>query len=267
MKALKWINTGAFMAMVAVNALAELIPIGGMTTGQISEVHPSLFTPAPITFAIWGLIYLLMMFFTVYQHGVLDGSRQSTKVRDKIGPWFALSCVLNILWIFLWHFQLIGLSAVCIALLLLVLNVITSRLSNLQGSDSLLQKITTNAGFSLYYGWIIAATIANISVYLISLGWSGWGITANIWTVIIMLIGTIIAGAVVLIEKNIIAALAVMWAYAGILIRHISPSYYAGAYPYVIAAGFISEVMMLAAILLAQRQQSSRNKHLLHTNQ
>lgn len=250
MKALKWINTGAFVLMVGVNALAELLPIGGRTTGQISELYPNLFTPAPITFAIWGLIYFLLMLFTLYQHGALDGERQSVKVREKIGLWFSVSCGLNILWVFLWHYQLLGLSVLCIALLLIVLIIIEKRLNQLKENENLLQRVTTGVGFSLYYGWIIAATIANISVFLTQSGWNGWGLSADFWTVAVLLIGAVVAGAVAMVERNWIAAAAVMWAYAGILIRHISPAYFGGTHPYVIAAGVISEGLMLTAILL-----------------
>ena len=246
-RALKWINAGAFVAMVVVNGLANLLPIGGKTTGQVSEAYQNLFTPAPITFAFWGLIYLMMLLFTVYQFGILDHGRQSTMIRERIGIWFAMSCAVNILWIFLWHFQCIELSTVSILLLMLVLNVIVKRLKDMNGG--LLQRVSVNTGFSLYYGWIIAASIANICVYLTQQGWDGWGISADFWTIMVMLIGAAIACAVTMIGKDWVASLAVMWAYAGILIRHISPVYYGGTHPYIIVAGIVSELLIMAAIL------------------
>lgn len=251
MKGLKWINTGTFLAMVTVNALAESLPLFGRTTGQISEAYPNLFTPAPVTFAIWGLIYLMMLAFTVYQLGVMDGGAQSTRIREKIGIWFSVSCGLNILWIFLWHGQLIGLSALCMILLLAVLTMIVNRLRDEE--DSLLVKLTTKAGFSLYTGWIIAATIANISVYLTKIGWNGWGLPAEFWTVAVLLAGAMVAAAEVLAAGDRIAAIAVMWAYGGILIRHISPVYLGGSYPWIIAAAIISECLILAAVLFGRR--------------
>lgn len=245
---LRWINTGAFIVMLAVNALAELIPIGGKTTGQISTAYPNLFTPAPVTFSIWGLIYFLMLLFVVYQHGILDRRKKSSVIREKIGPWFAISCALNTLWIFLWHYQMIGLSTVCILMLLIALNVIATRLQD--ESSTILLNVAAKSGFSLYYGWIIAAAIANISVYLTRTGWNGWGISPDIWTVLILFVGAGIAIALTLMKKDWIAALAIMWAYIGILIRHISPSYDAGAHPYIIAAAIASEGLILGAIVI-----------------
>lgn len=264
MKALKWINTAAFAAMVAVNALAELVPIGGMTTGQISAMYPNLFTPAPITFAVWGLIYFLMLLYVVYQHGVLDGEEESTQVREKIGPWFAVSCGLNILWIILWHSLMFALSVMTIVLLLIVLIVITKRL---RGADnSLKMKVTTQAGFSLYYGWIIAATIANISVFLTYTGWDGWGISQQVWTMLVLLTGAVIAGAVVIVGKDRIAGAAVMWAYVGIFIRHVSLAQGEPVYPFIIAAVIVCEMLILGtmlypAVMRQCSEQTASGKH------
>lgn len=248
MAALKWINTGAFAAMVAVNALANLLPIGGNTTGRVSEAYPNLFTPAPITFAIWGVIYLLMAVFIVYQWEVFDGGLHSAKLREDVGLWFTVSCALNIGWIFLWHYGMIGYSTICITLLLAVLMIIRGQLTAAGGN--LLQRMAATSGFSIYFGWIIVATLANIFVWQTKIGWNGWGLPADFWTVTALLIGAVIAAAVVLIGGDRIAGIAVMWAVAGILIRHISPAYYGGAHPFVIAAGFLSDAVILTAILL-----------------
>ncbi|MDO5435006.1 MAG: tryptophan-rich sensory protein [Clostridia bacterium] len=246
--ALKWINTIAFAAMAAVNALANLLPIGGNTVSQVTEAYPNLFTPAPVTFAIWGLIYVLMAVFVIYQWEVFDSGRFSAGVREDIGLWFAVSCALNIAWIFLWHDRLIGPSVLCIALLLISLIMIQGRLGNANGGFML--RMAARTGFSVYYGWIIAATIANISVWLTSIGWNGWGLPADFWTSLVLLVGAGIAFSVVVFGKNGIAGLAVMWAYAGILYKHLSPAWYNGAHPFVIGAGFLGEVIILTAIVL-----------------
>lgn len=191
-----------------------------------------------------------MLAFVVYQLGILDGGEYSTEVREKVGLWFAISCTLNMVWIFLWHYEQIGFSTIVIALLLVTLILINNRLRIVEGN--LLQRLAAKAGFSLYYGWIIAATIANISVFLTQIGWNGWGLSADFWTVTVLLIGAVIAGVVAMIGKNRIAAAAVMWAYAGILFRHFSAAYYGGDHPFVIIIGLISELMILMAILMPQ---------------
>lgn len=248
--ALKWINTIAFAAMVAVNALANLLPIGGNTTGQVSQAYPNLFTPAPFTFAIWGVIYLLLALFVVYQWEVLDGGLHSDSIRRAIGPWFAISCVLNIMWIFLWHYDMIGLSAITMVLLLISLIEIARQASPAGGN--FWQRMAAKAGFSLYFGWIIAATIANVSVLLTKLGWNGFGLPADFWTSAVLLIGAVIACAAVIFgkSKSPLVGIAVMWAYCGILVRHISPAYLGGAHPFVIAFAMLGEALILVTVLM-----------------
>ena len=247
MKKKKWINTIAFAAMIVVNALANLLPIGGNTTAQVSEMYPNLFTPAPVTFAVWGLIYIMMALFVVYQWEVLDHGLYSSQVREDVGIWFTLSCALNIAWVFLWHFRLIGLSVIAIFLLLCSLYMILRRLDG--AGDGFRQQFAARTGFSVYFGWIIAASIANISVLLTKISWGGWGLSADLWTVIVLAAGAAIASAVALAGKNRVAALTVMWAYAGILIRHISPAYLNAAHPFVIAMAFVAETVILVCIL------------------
>ncbi len=248
MKSLKWLNTIALAAVILINALANLLPIGGNTTGQVSAAFPNLFTPAPITFAIWGIIYLAMVAFVLYQWGALDQGTFSTELRESIGLWFVISCAFNIAWIFCWHNKAIGASVVCIVGLLISLIMIQSRIGASNGDN--LRWITVNAGFDIYYGWIIAATIANVSVLLTKQNWDGFGRSDQFWTVAVLLIGAAIGCAVVIKQRKWLSAVAVIWAYAGILIRHLSSSGYGGAYPFVIAAALIGICAMLCTIIV-----------------
>ncbi|MCQ2604032.1 MAG: tryptophan-rich sensory protein [Spirochaetia bacterium] len=248
--ALRWINAALFAAMVAVNALANMLPIGGNTTGEVSAAYPNLFTPAAVTFAIWGIIYLLMAFFTIYQLDISGRSEHSLMVRNKIGIWFAVSCLLNIIWIFLWHNRKTGLSVLCIAALLLSLIIISQKLKALD-SEYRFRRLL-QAGFDIYLGWIIIATIANISVWLVSMGLSGFGLLFMLWTIIMLLAGAAIANFMVSKWQKWFSALAMIWAYIGILIRQISAAGYDCRYTSIILAvcagimiilwGMISEI-------------------------
>ena len=61
------LNIVAYVLTLIVNGLANALPLGGRNTGEISELYPNLFTPAAYVFSIWGLIYVLLGIFTVYQ--------------------------------------------------------------------------------------------------------------------------------------------------------------------------------------------------------
>ena len=75
---LKILNSIAFVIMITVNFLANVLPLGIGSTGDVSEKYPNLFTPAPVTFIVWGLIYLLLLVFVLYQWGLLDGRKNSS---------------------------------------------------------------------------------------------------------------------------------------------------------------------------------------------
>src|SRR5665647_1374498 len=115
-----------FIIMVTINGLANVLPINGMDTGKISDSYPNLFAPAGITFAIWGVIYLLLAIYTIYQTGVFrfKDNEASGELLNKVGIIFSLSSIANAAWIFSWHYQVIPLSmglmiAILISLILI----------------------------------------------------------------------------------------------------------------------------------------------------
>src|SRR5688572_9817951 len=99
----QWMNIFALVLMLIVNALANILPLNGITTREISDMFPVYFVPAPYVFSIWGVIYLALIGFSIYQ--VLPSQRDNWLLR-RICYWFALSCVVNSLWIFAWHWLL-----------------------------------------------------------------------------------------------------------------------------------------------------------------
>lgn len=249
MRIMRWANTIAFSAMVIINALANLIPFGGKTTGQVSEAYPNLFTPAGMTFAIWGVIYLLMGLFILLQWGIIGTKTMYDRFTENVGYLFMVSCILNILWIICWHNDAIGLSTLCIAALLVTLIMIHNRIKDFPTET--FGESVISAGFGIYYGWIIAATIANISVWLVKIGWNRFGMSEEFLTVLILLVGALIGICVITMGQSRMAGFAMIWAYVGILTKHMSDSGYAGRYTSIITAAIISIVVMLVAILAA----------------
>lgn len=247
-KIIRWVNTIAFSAMIIINLLANLLPFGGKTTGQISDAYPNLFTPAGITFSIWGVIYILLGVFILYQWGLFGYKEESSTIVTKTGILFTVSCLFNILWVLFWHKTNIGWSVLCIAGLLAALIMIQSEIQS--GPSGIVPRLAVNAGFDIYYGWLIAAVPANISVWLVKSGWNRFGLSETFWTSAVILAGAAIGSCVVLIGRNRLAGLAVIWAYTGILIKHLSAAGYAGQYPIIITMTILGIVCILASILL-----------------
>jgi tryptophan-rich sensory protein len=204
---LKILNLVFFALMIYVNYLANSLPINGLSTGAISNAYPNLFAPAGITFSIWGLIYLLLgvvsvMFF-------FDANKE---ILQKVSWFFIISSALNSLWIFAWHYEKFGLSVLIMIILLASLIIINQRLSN--ASIGIFK-----ASFGIYLGWICIATIANITVWLVSLNWTAFGISHDIWTGIMITIGLVISISAVYKFNNPFVAISVVWAFIGIAIK------------------------------------------------
>ena len=193
MKKILQIGNGiAFVSVVFINYLSNTGLLNNTTIGEISKDLNSLFTPAGYAFSIWGLIYLLLLGFAIYQ-----GRSLFVKVRNddfvlKTGPWFILSCVFNCAWIFSWIYGYTGLSCIFIFLLLFSLLKIVWKNSMELWDAPFSVILFLWWPFVIYSGWVTVASIANVSSYLVKVGWDGFGVSPKIWTLIMILIATAI---------------------------------------------------------------------------
>ena len=80
------------------------------------------------------------------------------------------------------------------------------------------EKLTIHLPFSTYFGWITIASIANVSVTLVSLDWNGFGIMPETWATLIVIIALLIAVLVLVTRKDIAYGLVIIWAFVGISI-------------------------------------------------
>lgn len=216
MKARQIINILTFVGVVVVNALANALPLNNITTGEISDSFPVLFTPAGYVFSIWGLIYLLLFGFVIYQ--ALPSQRDNPRL-ERVGYWFAASNVFNGIWIFLWHYGYFTLTLVAMIGVLVSLLITYLRLGIGKTQVSTREKLFVNLPFSVYLGWISVATIANTSITLYNLDWNRFGIAPEIWTVIVLLVATNL-GTLMLFRRGDIGYLLVLvWAFAGITVK------------------------------------------------
>jgi len=231
---LQVVNVAAYLIMVILNALANILPINNQTTGGVSDKYANLFAPAGITFAIWGLIYLMLGLFLLYQFGLFTkGSGHHEDVVLQIGWLFAASSFANALWILLWHHDLILGSLLLMIAILLCLVFITQRLFAEKPEGR--QKWLCNHAFSVYLGWISVATIANATTLFVSLGWKGSGIPEWFWTLLLMVIAAVLASVRLYLQGDRPFAMVVAWALTGIVIKHVTV--FDLAFPQLVLAG------------------------------
>ena len=212
-------NVLGYVGVVSVNILASALPLGGKTTAELSDAYPNLFVPAGYVFSIWGVIYLLLLAFTVYQ---VSPARRGEGFLDRIGGLFALSCALNISWIFLWHYEFVIPSLLPMFALLASLILIYVRLDVGRGSPSRGERLWVHLPFSVYLGWITVAPIANAVAALVSINWDGLGLGEVAWTVIVIAVAVVLTVVNTFTRGDVGYALVIVWALGGIAIKQMA---------------------------------------------
>lgn len=239
----------SILATLVVNGLSTALPLNGVTPEEISDQFDVYFVPAGYVFSIWGVIYLGLIAYGIFQ--ILPGNRDSEILRD-IGWLFVGSCAANILWLFLWHYaQFVGSIFVMIALLLMLI-LIYERLWKVRQQATRAEFWAVHVPFQIYLGWITVATIANATTVLDFIGWNGWGINAPIWAVIMLLIATLIGVIVILRRRDPAFGLVLVWAFAGIANKQ------AGQSPVDLTAWLTAGI--LALVVLIQIIRSMRKQ-------
>ena len=246
------VNVLAVIATIIVNGLANALPLNNLTTGDISDRFDVYFVPAGYVFSIWGLIYIALIAFAIYQ--ALPAQRENPRLK-RIGYLFAASCLANIAWLFLWHYEQFPLTIVAMLSLLGLLIAIYLRIGSGQEREeevSTAERWLVHIPFSIYLGWITVATVANVTSLLDYLQWGGWGISEEIWLIIMLVIAGGIASAVTLIKHNVAYMLVILWAFVGIAVKHANV-------PVVAAATWIVTVLLglvlIGAIILERREK------------
>ncbi|HKL85339.1 MAG TPA: hypothetical protein VJ861_03295, partial [Treponemataceae bacterium] len=254
-----------FFVMVTVNGLANALPLNGVNTGQLSDEIPNLFVPAGITFAIWGLIYIMLLCYVIAVLIAAFGKKGSSLWDSKDGWLFSINSLLNTVWIFAWHWRMVGLS------LVLMLGILASLIFLLESGfksteKTKLEKTDQALGekvrdfflwqpILVYLGWICVATIANVTALLVTVGWNGFGLPALWWTVAVIVVGTVIGILLVAKRGAVASGLVVIWAYAGIIMKRnaVDPEL---TMPIIIVAiaGAIAVLAVIVYKLVARRK-------------
>ena len=209
-------NLFSIILALTVNVLASTLPLNGQNTGEISDRFQVFFVPAGYVFTIWFLIFVGWIAFAIFQF--LPAQKDNQRLRN-LGYWFALSGVFNAAWLFCWHFNLFGLSVLVMLALLGTLIISYVRLDVGRSVVSYAEKWAVDVSISVYLGWISVATVANITSWLYSINWNGFGITPQVWAVIMLVVASLIGVMMALSRKDSGYLLVFVWAFAGIAVK------------------------------------------------
>lgn len=209
-------NAFSVVLALTVNILASTLPLNGQNTGEISDRFQVYFVPAGYVFAIWGVIYIGWIAFTVYQF--LPAQKENMRLQN-LGYLFALSGVFNAAWLFCWHYNQFGLSVLVMLALLATLIGSYLKLDVGRAPASATERWCVDLPFSLYLGWISVATVANVTSYLYSINWSGFGIPAQAWAAIMIAVASLLGLLMALTRRDSGYLFVLVWSFAGIALK------------------------------------------------
>lgn len=245
-KILSVVTIVAILSAIGINALSNFFPINGLNIGEISnQVFAGvLVTPANYAFAIWGVIYLGILAFGIYQ--LLPNRRDHSRIQKLRFPIIGAS-IFQSFWIF--QFQSRNYWASVILMIGILLSLITAFLASRQDGDRLSreEKWLIQIPFSIYLGWISVASIVNIASALYSNHWDGLGISPVIWTVLLSAMSTAIAVLIILRYKDIAFTSVILWALVAIAARQASQ-------PTILITTSVCAIGLALLILLTQLQ-------------
>ena len=237
----QYTNLFSVILALTVNVLASTVPLNGQNTGEISDRFQVYFVPAGYVFAIWGVIYIGWIAFTIFQFQL--SQKESPRLR-RLGYLFALSNLANATWLFCWHYNRFGLSVLVMLVLLGLLIASYLQLNVNRTSVPPVEYLSVDFLFSIYLGWITVATVANITDWLYLVEWNGFGIAAQIWAIIMLIVASLLGLAMALTRRDAAYLIVLVWAFIGIAMKQVSA-------PVVVVSSWIAAVSMLGLVIFS----------------
>jgi hypothetical protein len=216
------LNIVAAVGTVIYNGLSQALPIGTATNAQIANRLPIYFFPANFTFSIWGLIFLGLIVFAIYQ--ALPSQRSNPFVKAA-SPWLILSSLGNIGWLLTFQYEQFALSMIPIVFLLVTLGMAYVRVRQVQAVPSTADRVIVFGLTSLYFAWAAVATVANTTYFL----YTGAGLTPDAawlgiaqpaWGAIMLIVAGLITTAVAFLYRDLVYIAVIVWAFGGIVARY-----------------------------------------------
>lgn len=214
--ALIWLNVILAVGTIVMNILANALPLNGQNTGEISDRFNVLFVPAGYVFSIWGLIYIGLIAYVVFQ--ALPAQRNNPRLA-RVDALFVVASVANVAWLFFWHYNLFLLTLVAMLALLGSLIGIYLALGIGRSAVADAERWAVRVPFSIYLGWVSVATIANVTDVLDFVGWSGWGLEPAALAALMLAVGVVLAALVAFTRHDTAFVLVFVWAYIGIALK------------------------------------------------
>lgn len=179
--------------------------------------------PATYAFSIWSVIYLGTIAYGIWQ---AQPKQRKSKLLREIGFFTAVSFWGTSFWLILAKYNQVWLSFICI-LVILIATLTTFFDINLKKKISDKEALYVLLPFSLFAGWVTAASFVNLQAAMSSSGLANWLLPEKLWTVIILLgLGALATFVINRNRYSVIYGLTILWALIAIMVRNISPESY-----------------------------------------
>ena len=239
-------NILSVVLALILNYLAVSLPLNNKTTGELSAMYPNYFVPAGFTFFIWGIIYLLIIVFMLYQAWKVSVRDNTvTALVMAIGPWFFFSGLANACWIIAWHYEAVVASVLIMIFLFYCL--VKIYLAASERPVSLADKLCVRLPFSVYLGWISVALIANVTAVCISAGWDG-DQSGHFWAIAMIVVATLLGIVMVYHRQDVFYTLVIAWALFGIYSKQAAENL-AGSASVATTAKYAMTLLLIYAVL------------------
>lgn len=249
-KGLAIATLASIFGTIVVNTLSNLIPPGGESVGEIAntELDGVLILPASYAFAIWGLIYVGLIAYGFYQ---LRPAQRQNPVYRRASMLLIVACAAQIAWIFLFSLRQYWVSLLAMLVILLSLIGIYLALGIGQQPSHRKERWNVQVPFSIYLAWISVATIVNVASALFASGWQGGPLSVQAWTVVMLVVGAVVAAIAALQRTDVAFTLVFIWAYVAIAIRQANT-------PAIWLTAVIASVILLGLLLWARQRRPNR---------
>ncbi len=219
LKTIAVINAVSLVVALVVNYLSTAAEIFNISMKEMSDKYDNLFTPATYAFSIWGFIYLFLIAFVIYQFYQIKKQNYDGSI-EQTSPYFAIANFGNAAWVVLFLNDQLILSLLVMAVIFFSLLKATLS-SNMERWDASAKTIAfVWWPISFYFGWITVAAIANASALLVKLGYDGSPIGAEVWTIALMVIATIVYLSMVYKRNMREYALVGIWSLIAIAVKN-----------------------------------------------
>jgi len=197
---------------LGMNYLSNALPLFGNSNKEVSDSLPNAFTPAGATFAVWGPIFLGLLAFAIYQ---AMPAQRGPRLDPLAWP-FLLANVLNVAWLLAFQSLNYGPSVLIMLALLGTLVILYLRIRELRPLGA--EPLALGLPISLYLSWISVATIANITAFLVSQGFTAGllGLSAQTWAAVLVVIAGLIGVFFLVRFRDYAFAAVLLWAFYGV---------------------------------------------------